>query len=666
MAAIPPVLGVFLVLGLSGSPVAALTPTAGVHPQVTTCTDSWNAAVSGLWTTAANWSTGFVPTSSDNVCITAGGTYTVTIEGTASAATVTLGGTAGSESLSIAGARAVDSSLTLSQTGSSIGKHGALNLTSKGSARSGYALIGGGPNVTVTNAGIFQTSAGTIKSPSYLRVNLTDARTGKTEINGVTSEDGNGGATTLTNGGSFSVGSTGSLALTNGSSFTQSNGTFTNHGTFTQNTGTFTQSGGADSGHHTVVVNGTLNDSAALGNYTFDLFGSDSLGGTIPRGQTVDVIGNGTYSSTATLEADLTNDGTLELNAGTTPGSGFAALAGPSYTVTNAGAFKTAGGVNNPNYLRTSVTNTSNGTVGIDGVTNEDGSGGATTFINNGAFSVGLTKGSLALSDGSSFTQSGGTMTINGILSQNTGTFTQSGGIDSGDPVSVTNATLTDSAGSGTYTFDLFGTDGLAGTIPSGQTVDVIGNRSFKSVVDLAGNLTNDGTLELDAETGSGSGSVQLVGQPYTVTNAGTLETEGGTVSADYLRTNVINAIGASVDIDGVTNEDGSGGATTLTNNGTLSVSDGAGLTLSNGSAFSQSSTGTFAPTVDASTGAFGVTGGVNSLAGTLDVNTVGAPALGSTYNVIRNSSSLLGAFSALLGAYTVSYSSTAVTVQAT
>ena len=204
-------------------------------------------------------------------------------------------------------------------------------------------------------------------------------------------------------------------------------------------------------------------------------------------------------------------------------------------------------------------------------------------------------------------------MTINGIFSQNTGTFTQSGGIDSGDPVSVTNATLTDSAESGTYTFDLFGTDGLGGTIPSGQTVDVIGNRSFKSVVDLAGNLTNDGTLELDAETGSGSGSVQLVGQAYTVTNAGTLETEGGTVSADYLRTNVTNEIGAFVNIDGVTNEDGSGGPTALTNNGTLSVADGAGLTLSNGSAFSQSSTGTFVPTVDATTGVFGITGGVNS-----------------------------------------------------
>lgn len=115
MAALPPLIGAFLMLGLSGPSVAALTPAAGVHPEVTTCTDTWKAAVSGLWTTAANWSTGIVPTSSDNVCITLGGSYTVTIEGTATAATVTVGGTAGTQLVSIEGAaRAVDSSLTLS------------------------------------------------------------------------------------------------------------------------------------------------------------------------------------------------------------------------------------------------------------------------------------------------------------------------------------------------------------------------------------------------------------------------------------------------------------------------------------------------------------------------------------------------------------------------
>ena len=663
LTATPPLIGVVLIVGLSSAPVAALTPAAGGHPEVITCTDSWNTASSGLWTTAGNWSTGVVPTSSDNVCITTNGTYTVTIEGAASAATITLGGSMGTQAVIIEGTRAVDSSLMLSATGSSVGKHGALTLSSKNSAHSGYTLIGGGPSITITNAGTFQTSGGKT-SPDYLRVDLADASTGKTEINGVTSEDGSGGATTLTNNGKFSVGSTGSLALTNASSFTQSGGTFTNSGTFSVNTGTFTQNGGADSGNPVSLTNATLTDSVASGTYSFDLFGSDSLGGTIPHGQTVDVIGNKIYDSTATLDANLINNGTLELHAGAA-GAGFADLSGPFDTVTNTGTFKTEGGGNNPNYLRTNVVNNSGGTVDIDGVTNEDGSGGATTLTNNGTFSVGALKGSLAVSNASSFIQSGGTFTNGGTLSQNTGTFTQSGGVDSGAPVSVINVALIDSAASGTFSFDLYGSDSLSGTIPSGQTVDVIGNKSFKSVVDLATDLTNDGTLQLDAQAASGSGGVQLVGQNQTVTNAGTLETEGGTTGADYLRTNVTNDIGGTVDIDGVTNEDGGGGATTFTNNGTLSVGDGDGLTLSNGSAFSQTSTGTFAPTVDASTGAFGITGGADSVVGTLDVTTAGIPTLGSTYDVIHSASSLVGTFTTLVGSYAVSYSATAVTVKA-
>ena len=452
--------------------------------------------MSGLWTTADNWSTGVVPTSSDNVCITTSGTYAVTVGGAVSAATITVGGSSGTQSVTIAGARSVDSSLTLAATGSSIGKHGALKLTSKSSAHSGYALIGGGPDVTVTNAGVFQTSGGTT-SPNYLQVNLADAKTGKTVINGVTAVDGSGGATNLTNDGTFSVASTGSLALTNGSSFTQSGGTFTNNGTVTQDTGAFTQSGGTDSGKPVSVIDATLTDAAGSGVYTFDLFGNDGLGGTIPSGQTVDVIGNNAYDSTATLDSNVTNDGTLELDAGKgRAGLGLAALSGSAYTVTNAGKLKTGGGGNNPNYLRTNVTNTSGGSVQINGLTDEDGSGGATTLTNNGSFSVGLGKGSLTLSGASSFTQNGGTFTNSGIFYQNTGTFTQNGGVDSGNPVSVISGTLADSAASGTFTFDLMGSDSLGGTIPSGQTVDVIGDRSFKSVVNLTANLTNEGTLE--------------------------------------------------------------------------------------------------------------------------------------------------------------------------
>jgi hypothetical protein len=47
--------------------LAALTPADALAAG---CTDSWAAPVSGSWTTEADWSTGKVPTSSDNVCIT--------------------------------------------------------------------------------------------------------------------------------------------------------------------------------------------------------------------------------------------------------------------------------------------------------------------------------------------------------------------------------------------------------------------------------------------------------------------------------------------------------------------------------------------------------------------------------------------------------------------
>ena len=71
---------------------------------------------------------------------------------------------------------------------------------------------------------------------------------------------------------------------------------------------------------------------------------NDNLGGTIPSGQTVDIIGNPTYNSNTTLGANLTNDGTLEIDTLSTAGSGAAYLSGPSHTVTNAGTFETEGG----------------------------------------------------------------------------------------------------------------------------------------------------------------------------------------------------------------------------------------------------------------------------------------------------------------------------------
>ncbi len=138
--------------------------------------------------------------------------------------------------------------------------------------------------------------------------------------------------------------------------------------------------------------------------------------------------------------------------------------------------------------------------------------------------------------------------------------------------------------------------------------------------------------------------------------------TEGATSNDDYIEANLIN--NGTVTIGGVsTKQDES---TTTTNAGTLAVSDGDSMALTGGAVYTQTSTGTFQATVDASTGVSGLTGGTDTLAGTLAINTVGSPTLGNSYDVISGATSESGAFSAFSfgpHAYNVSYSSTAVIV---
>ncbi len=848
--------GAILVLGVMASPAGAVTSAPHVRPLV--CTDSWKAATSGAWTTAANWSTGVVPTSSDNVCITIAGNYAVTITGSASAGTILLGASSGKQKLKIVGNASADSTLTLSSaTGSEIKASGVLKLDSKNVAGAGYAMITGGPTVTLVNKGTFETAGGQ-HNDNYIRVNITNDATGHIKIKGANSvEDGGDGATNMTNSGTFAVTSSGSLSVSSSSSFTQAGGTLTNSGAFSQSDGTFTQSGGTDSGNAISISNSsTLADSSGAG--SFDLLGSDTLSGTIPAGQTVDAIGNPTNNTEVTLGSNVTNSGTFELDSETTSGSGYAMLYQSSsdftFTDSGTGTFETLGATVSPDYLRADITNDSGGIFTIDGAdTAEDGGNGATTFANDGTLSVG-TSGGITVSSSSTFTQAGGTLANSGSFTVSNGTFTQSGGTDSGNAISITSSKLVDSAGGGS--FNLFGSDTLSGTLPSGQTVDAIGNPTSPVEVTLGTNVTNNGTFELDSETTTGSGYAMLyqsssdftftnsgtgtfetlgatlspdylradltndtggiftidgantaedggngattfandgtlsvgtggvltvsssstftqsagtlansgsftvsngkftqsggtdsgnaisitnsstladsagggifdlfgtdtlsgtipagqtvvaIGNPsnntevtlgsnvtnngtfeldsgtaassgyamlyqsssdFTFTNANVFETLGATVGDDYLRADIVNDSGATVTIDGVqTKEDGGGGATSITNGGTLSIGDGDNLAISGSSTFSQSSGGTFSPTVDATTGVWGITGGTDSVAGTLDVNTVGAPTVGNTYNVIGSATLVSGTFSTVVGSYSVTYTTTAVTVKVT
>ena len=75
--------------------VGLSAPEAGAQPP--TCTISWNNTSGGNWNTAADWTVSGggnrVPTSTDDVCITLPGTYTVTLTGSVSVNEIAIGNT---------------------------------------------------------------------------------------------------------------------------------------------------------------------------------------------------------------------------------------------------------------------------------------------------------------------------------------------------------------------------------------------------------------------------------------------------------------------------------------------------------------------------------------------------------------------------------------------
>jgi hypothetical protein len=544
-------------------------PAASAQP---TCTDSWTGtAGDGMWTTGANWNAG-VPSGSSVACIQLAGTYTVTISGSASAAVLELGATSGTQTLDISGASTQSTLSLATATGSDIAGHGILELDNG----SGSTLLTGGNGVTLVNDGTFETLGGSATN-DYLRVNLTNDSDGTVNISGASTLQDS--STTTTNKGAFTLSSGGSLALSGSSNFTDSGGTLADKGALNLNGGTFIQSGGTESANAVVISGATLTDSAGKG--SFSLVGGSDFSGTIPSGQTVTILGNSTYGqANVTATNGLVNNGTLAVDSEATSAAILAG--GNGVTVTNNGTFETLGATGAIDYLRDNLINATGGTVDISGATNDQDS--TTTTTNKGAFTV-SSGADLDLSGSSNFTDSSGTLSNKGALNLNGGTFIQSGGTESANAVVISGATLTDSAGKGSFT--LVGGSDLSGTIPSGQTVTILGNSTNgQANVTATNGLVNNGTLAVDSE--ATSAALLSGGNGVTVTNNGTFETLGATGAIDYLRVNLINAAAATVDISGVTTDQDS--TTTTTNSGTFTVGSGDTLDLSGGSNFTDSS----------------------------------------------------------------------------
>jgi hypothetical protein len=409
------------------------------------CTDSWAAASSGSWGTASAWSAGRVPTTTDNVCITLPGTYTVTIAPIGSAAgqsvaSLTLGATSGTQTLDVSGESSISTSNETQNTtalvlmnGGTISSSGMviLDATGGGTPTQGGALGGNAVLIsykTLANDGRIQTQVEDKAWQAYFSGTLLNERSGSLSVASGTltmpspSTSGYGGANT------FAVTNDGTLAVSTGASFAMeagigASGSFANAGTI-KNSGSLVaaaQAGpmmwteaGSEQGQPVIFETGaSLADVSGAGEFLF-ADASGSLTGTIPASQTVIVRGEPYsyqgeeyYSTTLTLN-NAQNKAPAVVNRGTvivdSPGSGpksggDASLAGGN--LLNYGRIvASVEDASWTNGLKVGLVNEAGGTVAVkSGILEQD----ATTPTTNHGLVTVAPGATWALSEGASF-----------------------------------------------------------------------------------------------------------------------------------------------------------------------------------------------------------------------------------------------------------------------
>jgi hypothetical protein len=418
-----------------------------------------SGATSGLWGVSSNWSTGVIPATPDNVCITEPGTYTVTLApwslGTAdpnsagsNVNSLTLGATSGAQTLDIAGQASISNSnetvnnVFLNMASSSmINSNGTVILdstaggTSAGGAppSGGSATLSGGPLLSYghveTQVEDTFSGAGTFLS-LYGFTNETGA---SLSVSTGTLTEGEVNTSSATNEGTVTVATGASLVVTPN---TFSTTTFTNQssvvndGSITVSGATWAQSAGSITGNAVLLQSAaTLADAAGPAQFIQN-YGSATITGTIASGQTVTVLGEPFnyggetyYSSTASLGgAQLVNDGNLILEA-----TGTGATSGGSVYLTD-GAVLNNGTITaevlDPSWSihpQVPISNRHGGTISVTGGPFIQDSGTATT--NDGHVTVGP-GATYVLAQGSSFAnKSDGTTILQIASATHYGTF---------------------------------------------------------------------------------------------------------------------------------------------------------------------------------------------------------------------------------------------------
>jgi RHS repeat-associated protein len=316
--------------------VLALVP-AGASAEPL-CTDTWTGPAEGEWTTAADWSTGKVPTSSDVVCIGSGKTVNVTSGGAAGVLEVkgTLDISHGT--LELTNVLEVSTAVDLTIEGGFLKEAGEVDVTGSlmggnygGLIGTGTVVIESGATGTVTPTGGtgFYLEEGTLKNAGTLTVEQGSGLQGSKHahlinsgtliVNGETYIESHGltaseGEATLTN--------TGTLEKTEGSGETPIEFTIENEGSVSDTSGKLLFNHGGTSGTHSA---GSWSASGTGTGLVFTSSGATfALGATVPISGSIEVkeglVTAGKIEGAAasvTLNGHRYPGGTLEVNGAT-------------------------------------------------------------------------------------------------------------------------------------------------------------------------------------------------------------------------------------------------------------------------------------------------------------------------------------------------------------
>jgi fibronectin-binding autotransporter adhesin len=570
---------------LAVAAIAVLTLLAASPARASGCTDSWTNNKGGSWFTAGNWSKG-VPTSADEACITENGTYTVEMtqsSSTVSLKALTVGGTSGTQTLAVGSSVSLNAILTTT-AGISNGAQGAITLTNGDAASNSVTLVG-----PISNAGTITTE---VAHGGARNLQGAVTNTGTLQFNANTAY--NGASNALTNEGALNVAESKALTVSNKSSITNGTGgkiAASGSGNVLIGSGTsFTEGAGTTSGTKPVIVDDAALVYTGAGASTIAVQGEgNTLSGNLSSGQSLSIESTVFEHAKETAAAGFTNAGSITLTNGDSSANN-ATLVISSGTLGNSGTITTQPASGGQRVLQGNLTNT--GTLQVNANTTYNGKG---ALLNNeGAINLAEAKALTVSEKGSLINGVGGKIVATGsgtVLMESATSFAEGAGTTSGSkPVIVRDAALSYTGG-GSSAIAIRGESGtLSGNVSSGQSLSIESTVVEHAKVTVGAGFTNAGSITLTNGDGASNNATLLISSG-TLSNSGTITTLPANGGARTIQGNITNT--GTLQINANTSDPAT--SPTLMNKGAIDIATGVSLAIPNKPAIANESGGTIA-----------------------------------------------------------------------